>query len=382
MKILHTVCDYAPHLSGNQQIVQGLSERLVRRGHKVTVLTAYNPQRNFGHLNGVEILSLKIRGNGAVGMRGEKEAYQRILLSGDYDLIMNYGTNVWTTDLAFNLLPEINAPKVLIPVGFTPLASIMWRAIYLRYYRDLPGFMAKYDKVVYNSTADHKPNLDKNFGDKHGITNYVVIPNAVSEEDFVRPLAQPNGFRAKFDIRTPHILLSVGHHQWLKGHRFMIRAIKQLARSDTSLIIVGDEVSNSLPTHSCYNYCAGQARSSGGAIRVLTHLPRSDTVAAFRDADLYLLGSHFECSPVVLLEAMASRTPFVATDVGNARQLRGGLTVTDPFQMAQMVGRLLDNPSERARLSETGYEEWRSKYTWERVVRLYEGLYRDLVQRA
>jgi len=382
VRILHTVCDYAPHLGGNQQIVQGLSERLVRRGHKVTVLTAYNSQRNFEQLNGVDVLSLRIRGNGAVGMRGEREAYERTLLSGDYDLIMNYGTNVWTTDLAFNLLSAIHVPKVLVPVGFTPLASVIWKAIYLRYYRNLPGFMRKYDKVVYNSTADHKPYLDKNFGDKHGFSNYVVIPNAASEDDFLRDPSDSGAFRAKYNIQTRYLLLSAGHHQWLKAHRFIVRAVRQLARRDITLVIVGDAVSNSLPIHSCFNYCAGQAKSSGAAIRILTRLPRSDTIAAFRDADLYLLGSQFECSPVVLLEAMASRTPFVATDVGNARLLGGGLTVTDPFKMAQMVGRLLDNPSERARLSETGYAEWRSNYTWERVVTLYEGLYRDLVQRA
>jgi glycosyltransferase involved in cell wall biosynthesis len=48
---------------------------------------------------------------------------------------------------------------------------------------------------------------------------------------------------------------------------------------------------------------------------------RSDVIQAFHHADLFLFPSHIECSPIVLFEAMASKTPFLITDVGNAREI-------------------------------------------------------------
>jgi L-malate glycosyltransferase len=48
-----------------------------------------------------------------------------------------------------------------------------------------------------------------------------------------------------------------------------------------------------------------------------------ETVAAYQAADLFLFPSDIERSPVVLFEAMASRTPFLTTAVGNAEEIFG-----------------------------------------------------------
>ena len=379
MKILHTVCVYNPHLSGNQQVIQQLSERLVRRGHEVTVLTAYDPRRDFEELNGVRVEQFNISGTKAVGISGEKERYQKFLLNSEYDVIMNYGTNVWTTDLTFDLLPHINAAKILVPVGYTPLASPIWRIIYWKYYRELPKYMQQYDQVVYVS-AEYDINnnySDKNFGDKHGIKNYSIIPNAVSEGEFATKTLH---FRDKYGITTPFMLLTVGYHQKVKGHSFIIEAFGKLSRKDVTLVIIGNDTPSILPIHSCYQSCLEKAKKSNGSIKVFTDVPRKDTISAFFDADIYLLGSKYECSPIVLLEAMASKTPFISTNVGNVAELEGGMIVNKPEEMTHCINELLSNPLEKSLLAEAGYQAYKEKYTWKKVTEMYENLYLKLVQ--
>src|SRR5687767_4036163 len=63
MKILHTVQLYHPHKGGSEEVVRQISERLVARGHDVTVATGWDPRRQSKQLNGVKIRSFKIMGN-------------------------------------------------------------------------------------------------------------------------------------------------------------------------------------------------------------------------------------------------------------------------------------------------------------------------------
>ena len=56
---------------------------------------------------------------------------------------------------------------------------------------------------------------------------------------------------------------------------------------------------------------------------------RAEIVSLYSEADLLLFPSKIECSPVVLFESIASKTPFLTTDVGNAKEIiewtKGGL---------------------------------------------------------
>jgi glycosyltransferase involved in cell wall biosynthesis len=379
MKIIHTVCNYYPSVGGNEQIIQQLSERLVKRGHEVTVLTSLNPERNFEEMNGVSVKQFNIQGTKAIGIRGEIQEYQDFLLNSKFDVLLNYGCNVWTTDLTLDLLQKIDAVKILCPVGHTPLKSPLWRCIYWKYYRDLPKYMKNYDKIVYTSDnyGIKHDYIDKNFGDKHKINNYCIIPNAVSEEEFT---IDSSYFRSKYAIDTPFILLNVGYHQHVKGHDFIIRAFEKLNRDDTTLVIIGNEIKTILPIHSCYKKCLKKSEQSHNKIKLLTNVPRKDTVAAFLEADIYLLGSKYECSPVTILEAIASKTPFISTNVGNVSEIKGGVIINNPDEMAYQTGQLLNDEDKRSLLGKMGYKSFYENYRWDEIVKRFEDLYLSLLK--
>ena len=70
MRILLCCELYSPSVGGVQQVIQQLAERLVVRGHEVTIATTKLPTRLFSELNGVTIREFKISGNLVRGMEG------------------------------------------------------------------------------------------------------------------------------------------------------------------------------------------------------------------------------------------------------------------------------------------------------------------------
>ena len=53
----------------------------------------------------------------------------------------------------------------------------------------------------------------------------------------------------------------------------------------------------------------------------LTSLDRKELINTYKQADIFLFPSNIECSPVVIFEAMASKTPFLVSNVGNANEI-------------------------------------------------------------
>ena len=63
------------------------------------------------------------------------------------------------------------------------------------------------------------------------------------------------------------------------------------------------------------------ARMLDGKRILIKSLARDETVAAYHAADIFLFPSNIECSPLVLFECLASKTPFLTSDAGNAAEI-------------------------------------------------------------
>jgi glycosyltransferase involved in cell wall biosynthesis len=84
------------------------------------------------------------------------------------------------------------------------------------------------------------------------------------------------------------------------------------------------------------------------------YVPQERTAPYYRSADLFALPSTFDNAPNAVLEAMASRLPVVATDVGGVRGILGGpdggalVPAGDARALARAIESLLSN-TEHAR---------------------------------
>ncbi len=375
LSILETVEFYHPHVGGAELVIQEIAERLVKRGHRVTVATTADPNRTFNQLNGVDIAEFRVTGNIAAGYGGmygiqgpDIEKYRRFLLTHPADVMMNYAAQQWATDLAFEILPHVRHKRVniLAPCGYSALSdrkTIRW-PIFTEYFkRTIPAYVPQYDAVVYHSSQYQ----DYEFGQDHGFRNSVIIHNGVDEEEFTKKPAI--NFREKYGVTTKYMGLSVGNFYGpRKRQDRIIEAVRQMNRPDFTMVFVGKEG----PPLADYRKLA-----QGLKVQFLTDISREDTVAAYHSADLFMLGSDNEASPLVIIEAKASRTPFISTDCGNVREWQGGV-VCSPEKMAFYANGILDDETIHASLAESGYREWKEKLTWESVVDRYEQLYLKL----
>ena len=202
-----------------------------------------------------------------------------------------------------------------------------------------------------------------------------ILPNGVNLDRF-RP-----GLRRleRFDDGTPNILF-VGRHDPRKGLPELMQACRALAQDGARfrLIIVGDGTLRRRIEGMAHGPLAGRVHFEG---RVSNEkLPRY-----YASADIF-------CSParggesfgIVLLEAMASGIPIVATDLPGYRTvLTPGMEglMTPPRDAASLrVGleTLLQSPRLRAEMGARGIETAR-RYAWPKIAGRLEEIYGSLV---
>jgi glycosyltransferase involved in cell wall biosynthesis len=125
-----------------------------------------------------------------------------------------------------------------------------------------------------------------------------------------------------------------------------------------------------------------RAQELGLTGRVVWHGPldRAHVVELYGQCDIFVFPSSFEGMPNVVLEAMASALPVLASDIMGTNELvvpgqTGYLHPPDDaaaFRTGLM--RLLTDPEHARRLGQAGRERVRREYTWQATARAYEAL--------
>ncbi|WP_129126147.1 glycosyltransferase family 4 protein [Geomonas oryzae] len=387
LNILHTVEFYHPSVGGMQEVVRQISERLVKLGHRVTVATSEVAQRKDGSLNGVEIRSFNVAGNAVRGITGDAQRYREFLLNADFDVITNFAAQVWPTDLALPLLDRLWPAKVFVPTGFSALHLRRYRG----YFAQMGEFMKKYDMNVFLSD-DYR---DIEFARSRRVEKIMLIPNGAGADEFAPDHSVT--FRKRHGIPEDHFLvLHVGSHTGVKGHAEAIRIFDRARIANATFLLVGNEAGIG-----CARACRMRERLLGlkehfakkGKRLMVKPLDRAETVAAYQQADLFLFPSNIECSPIVLFECMASKTPFLTTDVGNAAEIlswsgggallptrinRAGFSKAKVADSSLLLEMLYRDKQARLRMAESGHAAWRERFTWEKIALDYEALYHEV----
>jgi len=372
LRILNTVEFYYPSVGGAQNVVREISERLAKRGHEIVVATSYLEDRNFSDLNGVKIEQFALTGSivkgtqstkPSVQMKAEFDRYLAFIGTGKFDVMFNYAAQQWATDCALISVMKKEAARVNIMAtcGFSGMIDIdTVRGEYKKYFEALlPPALNSYDALVFHSAIYQDYEYCRRLGLKH----MNVIPNAIDPEEF---LSKPSiDFREKYGITTPYLLLCVGNFIDMKGQQEVVKMLRKMKRNDVTLVLIGK------------NYGTLDrvvVEALGLPVKFLVDVPRSETLAAYHSADLFLFCSEVEASPMVILEAQAASTPFVSLECGNVRQYCGGV-VCSKEEFPQRANELLDNQTLRLQLAEKGHAECMQNFTWDVIIDQYEQLY-------
>ncbi|MEF8709924.1 MAG: glycosyltransferase family 4 protein [Candidatus Accumulibacter propinquus] len=219
MRLLFCCEFYFPSVGGVQEVMRQIAERMVMRGHQVTVATTRLTDRNFSELNGVKVVEFAVTGNQARGIKGEVKRYQDFVVGFPCDGLLIKAAQQWTFDALLPVLDRINARKVFIPCGFSGL----YEPAFAQYFQDLPAILCRFDHLIFY--AEHYRDID--FARAHGIGHFSVVPNGASELEFnVEP---DPAFRARHAIpEDSFVLLTVGTLTGVKGHREIAEAFARM----------------------------------------------------------------------------------------------------------------------------------------------------------
>jgi len=430
MRILFCCEFYAPSVGGIQEVMRHIAERLVLRGHQVTVATSRLADRSYRMLNGVTIKDFPISGNSAVGMRGNVSEYQQWVLSEAFDLVMLNMAQQWTLDALIPVLKDIRSRKILIPCGF----SCLYEPSYDKYYRAMPEVLRQFDHLIFHA-SDYR---DIRFAKQHGMANMSVIPNGASQREF--SVCKDTTFRQRFGIAPDDLLfLTVGAFTAAKGHGDLARAyLSADFQGRPSLLLINANAyrpeAHDVPSQSSLQP-AGVPSLRERIGEMLTHirrmiarafervdaamhfnreffsiveaihrqgskkrvlvvdLPRPELVQAYMHADLFVFASQIEYSPLVLFESAAAGTPFLSAQVGNADEVAQwtGAGVIGPsiiddkaytrIDSVRFAERWVQLVQDRGRLHHMGSEgkrNWAARFTWEKIAQEYEQVFQQV----
>ena len=171
-----------------------------------------------------------------------------------------------------------------------------------------------------------------------------VIPNAVSMAEKITK-EERLAIRREIEGEIPGpIIISVGRFAPPKGFEDLILAVSILSSSypNLKLILVGDG-----PLFEKIRNLIAELNLKD---RVILLGARGDVPRLLAASDLYVCSSHWEGSPLAILEAMMAGLPIVATGVGDIPRMVMpdiGLVVPprQPHLLAEAVGKLLNEPA-------------------------------------
>ncbi|MBP2232988.1 glycosyltransferase involved in cell wall biosynthesis [Azospirillum agricola] len=194
-----------------------------------------------------------------------------------------------------------------------------------------------------------------------------VIPNGVDSTLFhpaVPVRAVAGGAAATRSSDGPVRLLAVGRLVAQKGIDVLIDALARPGLGNVALDVVGDgEWRDALERQAAGHGLAGRVRIHGW-------LSRAALAEVYRKADVFVLPSRDEGMPNVVLEAMASGLPVVASAVAGACDLvvegETGFLVPpeDPDALAAALRRLAGDAALRAGFGGRGRERVEESFSW------------------
>jgi len=369
---------FLPNIGGTEIPLYYYARELVKRGHKVIVITAnalgYKPAKlpSTEIIDGIEVRRLRYWPVPFYKQFMFAPSLLKELLSLNVDVVVIFSL----LPSFFLILPYIvmrlrGIPIVAYPQAHPRRSMYRGRFIYLLDYLFIRtigiGMLKLADYVIALSDEE------RNFYNKCGIRKVAIIyegvdhlPKHVTDEEL-------SAFVKKYRLPSGKYIVTIGRIEKRKGLLTLIRAIPIVISEipGAHLLIVGPDPNNLWPVYKDII----DALKCSGHIHFLGMVTDRELVCIYRLAEVVVVPSHFEALSRVILEAFYYAKPVVTTYGIAIRNIasRGGIVVPvrDYMRLARTLIKILRNPMLRRKLGEHGYK-FANALTWHSRAELLE----------
>lgn len=372
-KILLTTPTYPPINSGLGNVVQQLAKIIAEQGWEVVVATGGSSRGQYrDSVSGALIEQFNIRGADSIAqpLQGEIDGYMDYLKESKFDIILMNAWQIWSTDLVLSCSAEIGGKKILYShcisansiIGKPILRSMLRYLAWRPYWWSMSEKLQLLDGIIFLEASG----CDARFDDARlamrlGVKQ-AVVPNGISEQAWSILNAGPKKYLEREGV------LSVGAYDWQKGHDFVLKAYANSSlKNRVPLDIYGQKFSAF--SQELQNL-ASHLELEPKYVHFHEGLSQAELLDRYSKARLFLYGSHTECQPLVILDAMATGTPFISRATGSIPFMRGGLMVHSEAETAIAMNDLYDNREGWEALSQAGERQAREKHSPEKIKEL------------
>jgi glycosyltransferase involved in cell wall biosynthesis len=202
--------------------------------------------------------------------------------------------------------------------------------------------------------------------------DYKLIPNGIDGTRFPQKVGSQNFAKIR--------LITVCRMVTRKGLEHLIQAMRELQNSEIDLWLLGGGREQEQIAKLVQEFGLEECVWMPGYIR------RDALTNYYLQADIFVLPSLSESFGQVLLEAMSTGLPIVATTVGGIPEIvhpdRGGVLIPpgDSGAIVEAVRSLVASPEQMAQMGRYNAAYVREKYQWSFVASAYHALYRDALR--
>ncbi|HYT67090.1 MAG TPA: glycosyltransferase family 1 protein [Vicinamibacterales bacterium] len=295
-------------------------------------------------------------------------------------------------DLRREAVDLFHAPHYVLP-PLTPCRSVVTihDCIHLRFPQYLPSKIGYAYARAQMWTATHKAArvMTVSEASKRDILRYFRVPesridviyNAIDDRFWLEPAPEEiERVRERYRLTDPFVLYAGN----IKPHKNLERLIESfnLLRQhspelrDVQLLIIGDEISKyATLRRAVHRYKLHKH------VRFFGFVPDQTLAALYRLANVFVFPSLYEGFGLPPLEAMASGTPVITSNVSSLPEVVGDAALMiDPYEpaaIADAMHRVLTDPALHADLRARGFARAR-EFSWERSIKRVREIYDEV----
>lgn len=240
-------------------------------------------------------------------------------------------------------------------------------------YLPLTEDAVRHAKVMTANSGYTRSKVLKTFGRQYS-KNVVIIAGGVDINKFPVKL-DTTAIDKKYKIKNKKVVLFTGRLISHKGVKYLVRAAKDI---EAEIFLVGEG-----PEKSYLESLIAQKQLKN--VRLLGYLTGQDLINLYYRADVFVAPSVWdEPLGLTILEAMAAKTPVIATRKGGIPLLvkhnYNGLFVKprNSQKIAEACNRLLKNDALKQKMGENARKTVEQQFTWKKITKKFDRLYKKV----